>query len=349
MSTLLIPSQLQPWDTVATVSLSWWGAGELPHRYQAGKEQLEAAFGVKVKEMPNALQPAQFVYEHPELRAQDLMQALQDPEVKAIISNIGWDDAIRLLPYIDFDIIKKNPKIFLGFSDTTAVHFMFYHAGVRSYYGPAILAWFAENTGIMPYMKESIDRVLFTNTPIGQIHPNTDWWTSQLLPWIPENQNTPRELLPNEWRNRLQGEWVVQWELLGWCLQLFPFMIGTKIRPTLEQRKDKILFFEIADDEMDSQTEVTRILRNLAAQGIFKVIKWVLVGRSTRNRKTGEKIAYDETILKVIAGEEKHHDLPVITNMDFWHTAPTMTLPIGALTEIDCASQKISILESGVR
>lgn len=349
MSNLIIPQHLQPWDTVATVSLSWWWAGELPHRYQAGKEQLETDFQVKVKEMPHTLQSAQFVYEHPELRAQDLMQALQDHEIKGIISAIWWDDAIRLLPHIDFDIIRNNPKVFVGFSDTTAVHFMFYHAGVRSYYGPAILAWFAENTGIMPYMKESVNRVLFCNQPIGQVEPNIAWWTSQMLNRIPENQNTPRELLPAEWWNRLQGKWVVEGELLGGCLQLFPFIVGTKIRPTVEQRKDKILFFEVADDEMDSLVEVTWILRNLAAQGIFKVIKGVLVGRTTRNRETEIQMNYDDVILSVIRDEEKLHDLPIVTNMDFGHTAPTMTIPIWALAQINCDAQTFSILESGTK
>ncbi len=346
---LIIPQHLSSWDTIATVSLSWWWPWAVPERYKVGKEQLEKTFALKVKEMPNTLQPADFVYEHPDFRAQDLMQALQDPDVKAIFSTIGWDDAIRLIPYIDFAVIKNNPKIFLWFSDSTAVHFMFYYAGVRSYYWPAILAWFAENGGIMPYMEEHLKRVLFTTEPIWEIKPNTDWWTSQRLEWIPENQNIKREILPSEWRRWLQGEWVVQGELLWWCLQLFPFMIGTKIRPTLEQRKDKILFFEIADDENNSETEVTRVLRNLDAQWIFKVIKGVLVGKSTKKRKTGEKIEYDNVVLKVLRWEEKLDTLPIVTNMDFWHTAPIMTIPIGALAEIDCDKQTFSILESGVK
>lgn len=79
---------------------------------------------------------------------------------------------------------------------------------------------------------------------------------------------------------------------------------------------------------MDSLVEVTWILRNLAAQGIFKVIKGVLVGRTTRNRETEIQMNYDDVILSVIRDEEKLHDLPIVTNMDFGHTAPTMTIPI---------------------
>jgi muramoyltetrapeptide carboxypeptidase LdcA involved in peptidoglycan recycling len=82
--------------------------------------------------MPNALKGIKYLDEHPEARASDLMDAFRDKEIKAIFSAIGGDDSIRLLPYIDFDVIKNNPKIFTGFSDTTSNHMMMYKAGLVS-------------------------------------------------------------------------------------------------------------------------------------------------------------------------------------------------------------------------
>ena len=67
------------------------------------------------------------------------MNAFKDKSIKGVINAIGGDDTIRLLPYIDFDVIKNNPKIFMGFSDTTVNHFMMYKAGLVSYYGGSFM------------------------------------------------------------------------------------------------------------------------------------------------------------------------------------------------------------------
>lgn len=103
--------------------------------------------------MPNALKGIEYLYNNPKARAEDLMNAFKDKEVKAIINAIGGDDTIRLLPYIDFDIIKNNPKIFMGFSDTTVNHFMMYKAGLVSYYGASLMNNWGEYVEINEYTK----------------------------------------------------------------------------------------------------------------------------------------------------------------------------------------------------
>lgn len=100
---------------MATASLSWGGPGTFPHRYHAGKQQLEKAFGIKVVETENALKPADWIYKNPRARADDLMAAFVNPDIKAIISTIGGDESVRILPFLDLDVIRKNPKIFLGY------------------------------------------------------------------------------------------------------------------------------------------------------------------------------------------------------------------------------------------
>ena len=97
MTPLIKPKSLQEGDTVATVSLSWGGAGEFLHRYETGKKQLQDIFGVKVVETNNALKSAEYIAKNPKARADDLMEAFSDKSIKAIISNIGGDDSIRTL------------------------------------------------------------------------------------------------------------------------------------------------------------------------------------------------------------------------------------------------------------
>jgi muramoyltetrapeptide carboxypeptidase LdcA involved in peptidoglycan recycling len=107
------PGKLQPGDKVATVSLSWGGPGAFPERYEAGKRQLQDEFGVTVVEMPHTLSDATWLQQNPQARADDLLQAFADPSVTAIISTIGGDDSIRILPFIDLNVIRSNPKILL--------------------------------------------------------------------------------------------------------------------------------------------------------------------------------------------------------------------------------------------
>ena len=123
---LLKPKRLRPGDTVAVVSLSsgMLGEPEFIHKYHLAKERLEGQYGLRVVPMPNALRGREYLDRHPEARAEDFMDAFRDDSIRAVISSIGGDDTVRLLPYVDFDVLRNNPKIFTGFSDTTTNHFM---------------------------------------------------------------------------------------------------------------------------------------------------------------------------------------------------------------------------------
>ena len=114
---MIKPKRLKRGDKIAIVSLSWGGLGDakLIHKYGIAKERLERDFGLNVVAMPHALKGSEFVYAHPELRAKDLMDAFSDSSIKGIFCAIGGDDSVRLLPYIDYEIIRNNPKIFGSF------------------------------------------------------------------------------------------------------------------------------------------------------------------------------------------------------------------------------------------
>ena len=120
---MIKPQRLKKGDKVAIVSLSAGTLGEkwAIHRYYIAKERLENDFGLKVVVMENTLKGIKYLDEHPEARAKDLMDAFKDDSIKAVFNAIGGDDTIRLLPYIDFEVIRKHPKIFTGYSDTTII------------------------------------------------------------------------------------------------------------------------------------------------------------------------------------------------------------------------------------
>ncbi|HOG15489.1 MAG TPA: LD-carboxypeptidase [Candidatus Absconditabacterales bacterium] len=339
---LKIPKKLQRGSKVAIVSSSWGGPGTIPNRYNNGIKQLKEQFGVEIIEMENAKKDPEFVYNNPKKRAEDLMNAFLDPNIDAIFSSIGGDDSIRILPYIDFDIIKNNPKIYMGYSDSTITNFICYKAGIRSYYGPSIMAGFGENGGMFEYMIESVEKTLFSNEIIGEIKPNTSGWTNEFLDWgNPKNLNIKRKLNPNTGWRFIQGGGIVEGELLGGCVDVFYFMWGTEIWPDKDEWKGKILFIETSEENI-SEDNFERILRTMGIQGILENLNGIIVGRA-QNEKN-----YDNSLLKIINGEFGLYNLPIITNMDFGHTDPVFVLPIGAKMTLDFDNKKVFINESGV-
>jgi len=338
------PKKLKKGDTIAIVSLSSGTAGDklFMHRYELGKKRIESVFGLKTITMPNALKGSDFVYEHPELRAKDFMDAVRNKNVKGIICNIGGSDTIRLLPYIDFDVIKKNPKVFMGYSDTTINHFMMYKAGITSYYGPSVMCEFAENYEMHEYTKKYINEVLFENKE-DIIVKSSKKWTSQFLDWCNKDYDDLKRRMKIEKHGYeiLQGKGITEGILLGGCLDVFPMVIGTNIWPKTNQWKGKILFLETSEDEVPPDY-VEYYLRNLVAQGIIDNINGIIVGKPKNEKYYNE---YKEVYKKVIGGEAKRDDLPIIYNVNFGHNAPMCILPLGQKVRLDLDKKEIVFLE----
>ncbi len=120
--------------------------------------------------MEHTLKGSEYLYNHPKKRGEDFMNVFKDNSIKGIFLCIGGDENIRMLPFIDFNIIKENPKVFIGYSDITVAHMMCLKAGVSSFYGSAILSDFAENVRMFNYIKYWINKVLFNKDQMGEIH-----------------------------------------------------------------------------------------------------------------------------------------------------------------------------------
>ena len=345
---MLKPGRLRAGDTVAAVSLSWGGPGTFPHRYLAGKRQLTEEFGLSVVETEHALKDAKWLARNPRARADDLMQAFSNPSVRGIISTIGGDDSIRLLPYVDLDVIRSNPKVLLGYSDTTVTHLLAFRAGVTSFYGPAFMAGFAENGGMFSYMVNSVRKTLFSDTPVGIVEPNLDGWTAEHLDWaVPEHQDRKRTLNPSgHWRFP-QGRGIVQGRLFGGCVEALPWLRSTWVWPDNELLDGAILFLETSE-EAPSPQFVARELRVYAAMGILPRLSAILFGRPGGAVPVEQFEQYDRAILQVVAEEEGLVDLPIVTRMDFGHTDPMFVIPYGVLAQVDCETKTFSILESAV-
>ncbi|MDP3562579.1 MAG: LD-carboxypeptidase [Legionellaceae bacterium] len=348
MQTLIKPNKLSFGDTIATITLSWGGAGLLPDRYEIGKSRLQDVFGLNVVETKHALRDPEWIYQNPQARASDLMDAFANPEIKGIFSMIGGDDSIRMLPYIDYDVIRNNPKIFLGFSDSTVTHFICRKAGLGTFYGPAVLTAFAENVNMHRYTIDSINKILFSSDVVGVLPENKDGWTSELLDWgVKTNQTILRKLnSPEPWRF-IQGSGKVQGHLIGGCVEVLQFIMGTEIWPNLSDWDNAILFLETSEEGMPSG-QLERFLRGLGAQHIIKRLAGIIFSKPGGHlMKSSDFKEFDHGILKILK-EFDRIDLPVVTNMDFGHTDPMMTLPYGRIMQINVDEKQIAIMENSV-
>lgn len=341
------PRHLKPGDRIAVVSPSWGGPGTFPHRHEAGVRQLEETFGVSVVEMAHTRAAPEFVAAHPELRAADLMAAFADPSIDGIFATIGGEDSVRLIPHLDLDVIARNPKVFLGFSDTTSLHFACLAAGVTSFYGPSVMAGFAENDGMHGYTADGVQRALFATDPVGLVPRNDEGTTVERLEWSDPSLQSQRRVLQRASAPRvLQGSGVATGHLIGGCAEVIEMLKGTAWWPPLELWDGAILFYETSED-VPPPNFVRYWLRNYAAQGILQRLSGVLLARPDPGGDPDYQRKLEAAVVTALA-EAGLGDLPVLSGLDFGHTAPILTLPYGVSASIDCAAASLTIHEAGV-
>ena len=338
---MIKPTNLNKGDKVALVSLSSgiFGEEKSKERLQRTINNLQNIFGLEVVIMPNALIGKENVYNHPELRAKDLMDAFKDDSIKAIFTLTGGDDTIRILPYIDFNVIKNNPKIFMGFSDTTANHFMMYKAGVTSYYGPAVGVEFS----LSNVQQQNINTVINTFfNPINNLELKHSLYLANDPDWEKSSDLDIKE--DDKGYELVQGSGIIEGELLGGCIDVFTMINGTSIWPTSEEWENKILFIETSE-EQPSPDFIKYTMYNLGAQGILNNINGILIGRP----KDGKYYDDYNKVIREVTRLFGRSDLPIIANCHFGHAWLWNILPYGETILIDCNSKTLTLKECATK
>lgn len=332
--------RLQRGDTVGIISPSWGGAGKLPHRVEQGVKQLET-LGFKVKFGKHALNTLNdFVSDTAENRVSDIHELFQDDNVKAIISAIGGDHSCHLLPMLDYDLIAKNPKVFMGFSDVTVLNMaLWVKSKLVTFNGPALLTDFAEHPAMLTYTKEYFLRTVTSTEPVGIVEPASEW-TEEFLDWeTQEDLTRARTLYPSPaWTWLKEG--VAQGVLLGGCIESLQHLRGT---PYWCDWQNAIFFFETSEEKPDPAT-VEGILTDYENMGVLEQLKGLIIGRPAYYSQE-EKHYLDELVLERTA----KYAFPIITGMDFGHTSPQFTLPVGCSARINSENKRFEILEAAVR
>ena len=333
--------------TVAIVSLSSGILGEsfIQHELQLGLSRLRD-YGITVKFMDHARKGMAYLKEHPEKRAEDLLQAFRDPEVDMILCAIGGDDTYRLLPYLfDRDELKDavRKKIFLGFSDTTMNHFMLHKVGLPSFYGQAFLPDVCElDREMLPYTRKYFEELISTGT-IREIIPS-DLWYENRTDFGPDQLGTKLKAHPNQGFVPLQGKPVFSGEILGGCLDtMFDLFDSTRHAdsPELcgkydlfpEDWEGKILLLETSEEQMPPE-KFEKAVTALKEAGVFSKINGILMGKPMDEVYAEE---YQDILLRV--GDDP--ELPIVCNLNVGHALPRCIIPLGVPATVDIQNQII--------
>lgn len=337
------PRKLEPGDTVAIVSPSWGGPSVFPHVYENGLEVL-TEWGLRIKEFPTARMDASYLRENPQIRAKDINHAFADPEVKAIFASIGGDDSIRVLPFLDKHTMASNPKILMGYSDTSTLHVFSSLLGLVSFYGPSIMAGFSQMENLPATFKQHVREMLFETKTQYEYKPYKQYCDGYLDWSNKANLGKTNPIKTDNGWHWLQGKTKVQGELFGGCIEVLEMMKATDFWPVKDFWKEKIFFLETSE-EKPSLSYIAHILRNYGMLGVFHQINGFIFSRA-RDYVDDEKKKLEEIIMTIITKEFGKTDLPIIANFDVGHTDPQLVLPLGVKTEIDCQTKQIRLVES---
>jgi len=341
---MIKPKKLKIGSRIAIISPSNGLPFLFPDIYELGLKNLQEIMSLEIVEMRTARMSPKELYNNPKLRAKDINAAFADDNIDGIITTIGGNESVRILKYLDTDIITSNPKFIMGFSDATTFLSYLNSLGMVTFYGPSVMAGFAQINYLDLSFTQHIKDILF-NRKIPYKYTFYKEWTNGYKDW--NNKNTLGQCAQFNYNPGfviLQIGKKIQGRLWGGCMEILENLKSTQYWPSESFWDNRILFFETSEDK-PSPKQVEYMLRNYGTQGILNRVSAVVFGRP-KDYSLEEKNEVNEIILRVIRDECKNKDIPIIVNMDFGHTDPKIILPLGCLISIDPIAKEVILMES---
>lgn len=271
-----------------------------------------------------------------EKRAEEFNNLLDHNDV--LMSMIGGMNSSSILPYINYDKIKKNKTTIVGFSDTTAILLAVYEkTKIPTYYGPALLPSFDEQDFIRKWNLNSFKEYVI-NKKIGKIK-NPEKWTEEKIDWfdLESGKINRNQYIKKMKNNKLESfnDGVVVGRLIGGNLNTMVSIFNTEFMPKIES--GDILFIEDSNKSVDECERNFAFLKN---SKILDKISGVIIGKCENFNKLSSNETYESLFMKFL-----DRKIPVLTKFDCSHCQPMNVLKIGGKIKLDTYNKEVTLLE----
>lgn len=337
MPETILPPRLSPGDTIGILTPSVPSPARAPRRFERGIAELER-LGFRVRVAANARGSRGHRSGTIEERVADLHELFGDPDAHAILCSIGGFNSNSLLEELDYDLIRSNPKIFVGYSDVTALHAgIWSQTGLAVCLGPSLLMQFGEFDGIDPYTWKAWERTLMRAEAAGVLGSAEDW-TDELLAW--DDADTRRRERRSNAGPRTLCAGAAEGPVVAGNLTTLLVVAGTRFWPQLD---GALLCLE--DDHNANVAILDRMLTQLRQLGVFEQIAGLALGRFMTASELGPGSPLDEIVLEAT----RDFDFPVAADLDFGHTDPMFCLPWGVRARLEAGDDvELALVEPAV-
>ncbi|MGH3737533.1 MAG: S66 family peptidase [Micromonosporaceae bacterium] len=340
---LTYPPKPKPGDRVAVVSPSSGAPEIFPEVYEQGLCRLREVYELEPVEYPTTRRMGS----SPADRARDVNAAFADPSIKAVLASIGGDDQLTVLPYLDAELIRANPKPYFGYSDNTNLLTYLWRLGVVSYHGGSVMVHLGRGGGLHPYTRDSLRTALFDSGEVEVTAPGES--TDEVIEWTtPEALSTAAPMRPNAGWSWHHADRVVEGVTFGGCLEILDWQLAVRRWLAPFPEYDGAVLLIETSEELPPATQVYRILRNAGEAGLLGRFDAVLVGRAVawnidRHTSLAERESFAaeqrEAVLRALA--EYNPSVLAVFDVDYGHTDPQLIIPNGGRIRIDGPARRI--------
>ena len=312
----VLPPALRAGDTIAVVAPSGWVSAS---RLAVGVDLLRS-WGFDVRVMPaTASSRGYLAGESDEQNAEELTACFADPDVAGILCARGGYGAMRLLPYMDWEVVRANPTFFCGYSDITALHQAIRsETGLVTFHGSMVQRQ-GDEPGLHPWSAASLRTAMTSSEPLGVIG-------------LPEDGPPIATLVPGRATGRL----------VGGNLTLVAALVGTRWRP---DARGCVLLLEDTDE---APYRLDRMLTQLLLAGVLDGVQGIVFGDSpTCDRRPEDRRSLSLT--EVLRDRLGGLDVPLVYGFPCGHTPWRATLPLGVSVTLDADAGTLTVLEPACR
>ncbi|MEP9385145.1 S66 peptidase family protein [Nocardioides sp. KR10-350] len=340
---LVSPRKAAPGDRVAVLSPSFAAPGFAPAVHEQAMKRLQDLTGLVPVEYPTTRK----LGATPEERAADLNAAFADPGIRAVLATVGGEDQITVVPHLDADLVRADPKPFLGYSDNTNLLSWLWTNGVAGFYGGSTQVQLGPGPAIDEIHRAALRAALLTGERLEITDPGEsedigkDWNDPAALTDYGDREPTE----PWTWAGPTRPVTGRTW---GGCIEIVQWVLTAGRFPAEpDVLAGGVLLLE-SSEELIPAREFGWIVRSLGERGLLAAVDAVVVARPptmsfevqpTPAERAARRAEQRDVAIETVA--RYNPDAVVVVGVPFGHTRPQWILPYGGHLTVDGASQRI--------